>query len=42
MWNGEFLFEKNPVDFEIGKKRIEKILKNYNINIEPFLKEHTW
>ena len=38
--NRDFIIiEKNPIDFEKGKKRVEKIFKNYGLDIQPLLDE---
>ena len=33
------IIEKNPIDFEKGKERVEKIFKNYGIDLQPLLDE---
>ena len=33
------IIEKNPIDFEKGKERVEKIFKNYGLDIQPLLNE---
>lgn len=36
--NRDFIIiEKNPNYFEKGKERVEKIFKNYGINIQPLI-----
>jgi site-specific DNA-methyltransferase (adenine-specific) len=38
--NRDFIIiEKNPIDFEKGKKRVGKILKNYGLDPQPLLDE---
>lgn len=33
------LIEKNPIDFEKGKKRVGEIFKNYGLDLQPLLNE---
>lgn len=38
--NRDFIIiEKNPIDFEKGKKRVGEIFKNYGLNLQPLLNE---
>ena len=38
--NRDFIIiEKNPIDFEKGKKRVGEILKNYGLDLQPLLLE---
>lgn len=38
--NRDFIIiEKNPIDFEKGKKRVGKIFKNYGLDLQPLLDE---